>query len=294
MRINRCIPALLLLSLLCSCANMRYVFVPDSSEIESLPGYEGTIEAVKYRSSEKAISGRRMVVYLPADYYKKPERRYPVMYLLHGARGNETTWIERGDAFYALDSLRLAGDAEDFILVLPNVNMYFSESDYKNGHAVNAVRAFWFVDGEVETHFMTDVVATVDSLYRTVPEKSSRAIAGMSTGGLQAIYLSANNPDSFGYVGLFSPYAYNTVFGLRHPEFYGGLGRKLRKQFSDAPQYYGLMIGNTDFFYPHIRLFDGKLTRKGYKHELLVTPGGHEWFNWRKYYIHFCRKAFRK
>ena len=282
-----------ILIFVCSCANVRYLHVAESSEIEGLKGYRGTVRAVNYKSSEKALTERRMVVYLPESYAKEPERRYPVVYLLHGARGNEVTWIERGDAFYSIDSLRMAGAAEDFILVLPNMNKYYSDADYNGGHASNAMRAFWVVDGDVETHFMQDVVAAVDSLFRTVPEKSSRAIAGMSTGGLQAIYLSANYPDSFGYVGLFSPYAYDTIFGLKHPELYGGLWPKLKRQFSNEPEYYGIMIGDTDFFYPHVTMWNRSLDRKGYKHKFLVTPGGHEWYNWRKYFILFSKEVFR-
>ena len=282
-----------LLLVLASCANARFARGPESEDIEALPGYRGTIKAVRYASSEKDLTERRMVVYLPESYSREPERRYPVMYLFHGARGNEVTWIERGDAIMSVDSLWQKGAAEEFILVMPNMNNYFSDKEYKNGHAVNAVRAFWIVDGDTETHFMNDVVATVDSLFRTIPEKRSRAIAGMSTGGLQAIYLSANYPDSFGYVGLFSPYAYNTVFGLRHAEFYGGLNRKMKRQFEDAPGYYGLMIGTTDFFYPHVRNFDRRMTRRNYGHRLIITPGGHEWYNWRKYFIIFSKEAFK-
>ena len=282
-----------LLLFLVSCANVRYARGPETEEIESLPGYRGTIRAVTYPCSEKNITERRMVVYLPESYNKEPERHYPVVYLLHGARGNETTWIERGDAIMCVDSLWQAAAAREFILVLPNTNNYFSDKDYNNGHAVNAVRAFWIVDGETESYFMKDVVANVDSLFRTIPEKSSRAIAGMSTGGLQAIYLSANNPDSFGYVGLFSPYAYDTIFGIAHPEFYGGLDRKMRKQFEEEPDYYGIMIGTTDFFNPHMHNFDCRMTRKGYRHEFINTPGGHEWYNWRKYFILFSEKVFR-
>ena len=284
---------LLLVLALASCANVRYARGPETAEIESLPHYRGTLRAVTFKSSETAPSERRVVVYLPESYSTDTLRRYPVMYLLHGARGNEVTWIERGDALMSVDSLRQAGAIGDFILVLTNTNNYFSDDDYKNGHAVNAIRAFWLVDGEAEVHFMDDVVATVDSLFRTIPEKGSRAIAGMSTGGLQSIYLSANNPDSFGYVGLFSAYAYNTVFGLSHPEFYCGLSRKMKAQFADKPAYYGIMIGNTDIFYPHMRIFDRRMTRRGYEHELIITPGGHEWYNWRKFFIIFCSKAFR-
>lgn len=276
-----------------SCAGSRYAMGPETSDIEALPGYEGTVKAVTYKCSEPSVSFRRFVAYLPKDYGKEPGRRYPVMYLLHGARGNEVTWIERGDALITLDSLRAEGAAEDFILILANVNNYFSDKEYRNGHAVNAVRAFWLVDGETETHFMDDLVHTVDSTLLTIPEKDSRAIAGMSTGGMQAAFLSANHPDSFGYVGLFSGYKYNTVFGLRHPEFYCGINRKMKAQFTKPPKYYGLMIGDTDIFYPHNRSFDRDMTRRQYAHELIVTPGGHEWYNWRKFLILFYQKVFK-
>ncbi len=279
--------------LLDSCANARYAMGPETSDIEALPGYEGTIKAITYKSSEPRVSFRRFVAYLPKGYGNVPGKRYPVMYLLHGARGNEVTWIERGDALITLDSLRAEGAAEDFILILANVNNYFSDKEYRNGHAINAVRAFWLVDGETETHFMEDLVHTVDSVLLTIPEKESRAIAGMSTGGMQAAFLSANHPGSFGYVGLFSGYKYNTVFGLRHPEFYCGINRKMKAQFADPPKYYGLMIGDTDIFYPHNRMFDRDMTRKNYAHEMLVTPGGHEWYNWRKFLIHFYGKVFK-
>ena len=79
---------LLLAAGLCSCATGRYGRGPESRDIERLPGFEGIIEAVDYPSSEPQLTGRRMVVYLPADYYQDTLRRYPVFYLFHGARGN--------------------------------------------------------------------------------------------------------------------------------------------------------------------------------------------------------------
>ena len=248
-----------------SCASSRYARGLDSEDIETLPVCDGTIKAVPYKSSDVGLSERRMVVYLPRSYYKEPERRYPVMYLLHGARGNEYTWIERGDALRTLDSLVRAGGAGEFILVMPNMNRYYGDGEYRNGHAVNAVRA----------------------------SKEGRAIAGMSSGGLQALYLAANNPDCFDYVGLFSAYTQDTIWGSQHPEFYGNLARKLKKQFADPPAYYGLMIGDTDFFYPNNLLFDREMRNKGYGHELLVRPGGHEWYNWRAFLIHFYQQLFK-
>lgn len=287
------LPALFLMAFVCSCANSRFATGPETSDIEALPGYRGHIQVVEYPCSEPALSKRRMVVYLPHGYNENTSRRYPVLYLLHGARGNEVTWIERGDAFHTLDSLSLEGRVKDFIVVMPNLNNYCSDKEYRNGHPVNALRAFWMIDGETEVHFMYDVVSRVDSLYRTIPEKSARAIAGMSTGGLQALYLSANNPDTFDYIGLFSPYTRDFIFGLRHPEFYGGLYRKLGVQFRDPPKYYCMMIGTSDIFYPEMKSFDRSLTRRGYGHDFVVTSGGHKWINWRKYLIGFYQKAFQ-
>lgn len=278
---------------LCSCATGRYGRGPESCDIERLPGFEGIIEAVNYPSSEPQLTERRMVVYLPADYYRDTLRRYPVFYLFHGARGNEKTWIDSADVFHRLDSLRHGGLAEDFILVMPNMNRYYSDRDYNNGHNLRAMRAFWLQDGEPERYFLHDVVSFTDRRYRTVASKSGRAVAGMSNGALQALYLSADHPDTFDYVGLFSPYTYATFAAKYHRDVYGGLAWKLEEQFSDPPAYYGVYIGKTDFFYPHILLYDKKLTRKGYPHRLVLAEGGHEWYNWIDFYTDFCQRIFR-
>lgn len=283
---------MLLLLLLGSCSAARYAMGPQSSDIEAISGYRGTIQAVEYPSSEKDLDHRRMVVYLPESYHTDTLRRFPVFYLLHGARGNEVTWVDSGLVLHSIDSLRMEGKARDFILVMPNMNNYFGQSDYRNGRCVNATRAFWFVDGEVERHFMNDVVKRVDSLYRTVPEKSGRAIAGMSSGGLQTIYLSANASDSFDYVGLFSPYTYPTFAAIKHMDVYGGLWKKLGWQFKEPPALYAVYIGRKDIFRPHICLFDRKLTRKGYPHWFSLVDGGHEWYNWIDFVADFCQKIF--
>ncbi|MBO5546499.1 MAG: hypothetical protein J6N50_07380 [Bacteroidales bacterium] len=295
-RIQRILSLALLVAaalLAASCSAARYARGLETHEIRERYTGEGILETVTCPSSEPDLSHRRAVVYLPKDYYRDSLRRYPVLYLLHGARGNEVTWIDSADVLHGLDSLRQAGKARDFILVLPNVNNYFGERDYKNGHAVNAVRAFWAVDGEVERHFVHDVVGRVDSLYRTVPDKSGRAIAGMSSGALQSLYLFVSNPDTFDYAGLFSPYAYPGIAAMNHPDVYDGLWRKLRRKFADPPARFDIYIGKTDFFYPHMILFDRRLTRKGYAHRFVVAEGGHEWYNWSDFYLDFCQQLFQ-
>ena len=275
-----------------SCASARYARGPESSEIESIPGYDGKICTVTFDSSEPRLSERRMVVYLPPSYSTDTLRRYPVFYLIHGARGNETTWIDRGEAFRCLDSLRRCGLAPDFILVLPNINTYWNDKDYNNGHAVDPTRAFWLTDGEAERYFMQDVVSNVDKRFRTDTEKNGRAIAGMSIGALQALHIAANYPDSFGYIGLFSPYTRPTFAALGHMDVYGRYHRKLARQFSDPPSEYRIYIGTKDIFYPHIRSYDAMLRRKGYPHEFIVSEGGHTWISWRAYLTDFYQHIF--
>ena len=284
----------LTLLLVVGCATGRFAPGPYDEEIESLPGYDGKIEVVTFPSSEPRLSQRRMVVYLPPSYQTDRERRYPVLYLIHGARCNEVTWIERGNAFWSLDSLRRDGRAGDFILVMPNLNNYCSDRDYKNGHPQRPFRSVGFVTGEAERYFRKDVVARVDSLYRTIPEKASRAIAGMSSGGMQAIHLSADYPDDFGYVGLFSPYTRPFFTAWGHPDVYGNLKRKLKAQFADPPLQYIIYTGDEDYFYHEMKHFDDGLERNGYQpHTLKVSPGGHKWYNWSAYLRDFYQVIFR-
>lgn len=284
---------ILLLVLLSSCSTARYAHGPENRDIEGIPGCKGTIQAVEYPSSEPRLHHRRMLVYLPENYATDTLRRYPVLYLLHGARGNEKTWADSAQVLHRLDTLRALGQTPDFILVMPNMNNYSSDADYNNGRCLNAMRAFWLLNGEAERHFMHDVVAFVDSLYRTLPHKSGRAIAGMSCGALQAIHLSASAPQAFDYVGLFSPYVYPTFAAWGHRDVYGRLWDKLPSQFSPPPTLYAIYIGKADFFYPHISLFEKKLSRKGYPHSFTVTKGGHQWYNWIAYFTDFCKRLFQ-
>jgi len=140
-----------------------------------------------YKSTVRGPQQRRMFVYLPENYYAD-DTRYPVLYLLHGARGNELSWMEKGQLLDRIDSLKAIGAMEECIVVLPNVNQYDNEEDYGNGRCKNAFQSLFKVDGSTESAFMRDVVAFVDSVYRTRPEKGSRALAGLSIGGMLCLW----------------------------------------------------------------------------------------------------------
>jgi enterochelin esterase-like enzyme len=131
-------------------------------------------------------------VYLPPDYQRSPQKRYPVLYMLHGAGGNYTEWT---DSFLPeqADRLMAAGEIPPMIVVMPDGG---GQTYWAN----------WSEGGPRWGDYMTeDVVSTIDQRYRTLPTASSRAIGGLSMGGLGALNLAMQHPDVFGVVGAHSP-----------------------------------------------------------------------------------------
>ena len=173
------IVAILLLSSSCGIVRMR------SSEAY-LPGPairadytpQGIVEEHYHPCSVKGPTQRHLIAYLPADYYESTQR-YPVLYLLHGARGYETSWIRKGKVYQTCDSLWREGKAAPCIVIMPNVNSYIDDYDYEGGRFKDAFESIFEVDGYVESAFMRDVVHFVDSVYRTVPDGAHRAVAGL-------------------------------------------------------------------------------------------------------------------
>lgn len=276
-----------------SCTTPRHAANIDYYRIDESYGYEGILEECFHDCSVPGPSHRRMYVYLPSDYYES-SKRYPVFYLLHGARGNETSWIVKGDFLRHADSLMATGKMGKTIIVFPNTNQHKNDRDYGNSRIKGAVEALFEVVGDVESAFIDDVVQTVDSIYRTLPQKDYRAIGGLSIGALQSIHISANNPDCFGYVGLFSPMIHPAFNHGEYSSFYRRLRQKLAFQFDDPPHLYWIMIGKKDFFYPHANRYSRFLSRKGYRYEFLKTDGGHDWPNWTAYCDMFMKRLWKQ
>lgn len=261
----------------------------DSTQSQRL---SGTLEEAFYSTTVCGPNMRRMLVYLPHGY-KTSDRRYPVVYLLHGARGYESSWIIKGDILNIADSLIGGGLAEEAIIVMPNVNQYDSDADMGSSRRKNALESLFEVDGTVEAGFVRDVVEFTDRHFRTIPDKRHRAIAGLSIGGLQAMYISANSPDTFGYVGLFSALTRIIRKGSPHSSFYKDARTKLDAQFADAPEQYLIMIGRRDIFLSDNRRLSRYLTDMAYPHSFTVTPGGHDWPYWKADCVHFLQQAFK-
>lgn len=260
----------------------------DDYAIHNVP--HGTVSKTWYHSAT-AGSDRRMTVYTPAGY-EKSNARYPVLYVLHGMGGDEDAWEEQGRACQILDNLIADGRAKPMIVVFTNGNISQQAAPLKNADHYNvpAMSLPKTMEGTFETSF-PEIVKFVDSTYRTITKKHSRAICGLSMGGFHSLYISLNNPDMFDYVGLFSS-AIGTGSENNPSEIYKDFDAKIKTFFGKKPAYYFIGIGSTDFLYKANEEYRAKLDGMGYKYDYLETDGGHIWRNWRKYLVYFCQKLF--
>ena len=131
----------------------------------------------------------RVRVLLPAGYRSDARRRYPVVYLLHGADSDDTSWTRFGDAE------RITARAP-MIVVMPDGGAQGWYTDWYAGD--RTVQPRW------ETYHVGELVPWIDATYRTVAAKRGRAIAGLSMGGYGALSYAARHPDTFAAAASFS------------------------------------------------------------------------------------------
>jgi len=165
----------------------------------------GQLERIKVLgpSLQGNLSGddalRDVSVYLPPSYASSPERRYPVIYLLHGYTDSDERWFGLvGNHFVnvpnAVDDAWRNGAAE-MIIVMPNAFTRFQGSMYSNS----------VVTGDWESYVAKDLVAYIDYHYRTIADRDSRGLAGHSMGGYGTMRIGMKYPDVFAALYAMSP-----------------------------------------------------------------------------------------
>lgn len=118
---------------------------------------------------------REYTVYLPKSYEAEPDRKYPVLYLLHGMTDTDKSWFWRGHAGEVADQLIASGEAVEMIIVSPNAGGSFEDGHW-NGY-------FDMPGWKYETFFYTEFLPHIESTYRIIGNKANRAVAGLSMGG---------------------------------------------------------------------------------------------------------------
>jgi enterochelin esterase family protein len=260
----------------------------DLYKIQDVP--HGTVSKVWYESATAGFD-RRLSVYTPAGYEQNKKQKYPVLYVLHGIGGDEDAWIAQGRAAQILDNLIAQGKAKPMIVVFTNGNISQEAAPGENstGYTRPTMSLPQTMEGTFETAF-PEIVKFIDSNYKTIAKKQSRAICGLSMGGFHTLYISLNNPDMFGYSGMFS--AAIGVSDASVSPMYQDFDKKLETYFSKKPALLWIGCGDTDFLIQANRDFVKKLQDNNYPHEYLENGGGHIWRNWRIYLTEFVPKLF--
>jgi S-formylglutathione hydrolase FrmB len=145
---------------------------------------------------------REVIVYLPPGYSAQSQRRYPVLYILHGYGGfnlQHTTEWEQWGLMQGVQDAIVSGTAQPMIVVQPNSFMPDGQCSLYFNHGPGSDGKPW---GD---YIWKDVVNYIDTNYRTIPRRESRAIGGYSFGGQGALSLALNHPQVFRVVGGHSP-----------------------------------------------------------------------------------------
>lgn len=233
-------------------------------------------------------------IYLPAGY-EQSNRRYPVLYLLHGYTDDETGWTQFGEAQHIADQTIASGEAPAMLIVMPDAGV----SWYVNS-----------ADGKVryEDFFVQELIPHIDASFRTRTAREFRAVAGLSMGGHGSLIMAMKHPDLFVAAaplsaGIFTEQElitmpdenWDRVFG---PPYGAGLKGSARLTAHLAQNWilkiventdaealkrvrYYIDCGDGDFLIKGNMALHALLIDKGVPHEFRVRDGEHNWPYWR-------------
>jgi enterochelin esterase-like enzyme len=243
----------------------------------------GVVQQGAYTSAALGGERRPYSIYLPPSYDVFPDRRYPVLYLLHGSPGDHTNWFDAAHAATTADALFAAGVIRETILVAPDGNgAIYRVSAWANSYDKRQ---------DMEDAVVSDLVAYIDSQYRTLADSAHRAIGGLSEGGYAAANIALHHPDVFGVAVPLSGYFVadnNPVFGPG-PATAPYRARNSPALYVQTPEgksaarrvAFVIGVGTGDgAFYKATLGFVAQLHALGASIEYLEVSGGHSWTVW--------------
>ena len=253
----------------------------------------------KWYFSKSTGAWRRALVYTPAEYDQRPKARYPVLFLQHGSGENETGWTRQGRAQFILDNLIAAGKARPMIVVM---DRGYTSADTPDSRQRNYQVAF----SAFEKVVVDELIPTIDATYRTLADRDHRAMAGLSMGGMQALFIASHHLDKFAYVASLSGPMVRKVDPSNLPGF------TMQGPFDTKTAYAG-MFSDPAAFNKQVRLLwigvgsaepEMFLTSIGGAVDALKAAGvqlvyfesdgtAHEWQTWRRSLHDLAPRLFR-
>ncbi len=268
-----------------SAQSLVHVPGPDSLswEINDVP--RGVLHRHFY-ASDAVGEERSFLVYTPPGYNPTADQTYPVLYLLHGVMDNEDAWTAAGRAHIILDNLIARGQAEPMLLVFPQ-GYGFSDVPNRMGELfqpnTNQKQLMDVFGGML----IDEIIPHVEAAYAVGTDRKARALAGLSMGGAQAVYIGLNQSDRFGWLGSFSG-----AF-MMYGSAYDALFPRLNTANMTPPHLLWIGSGTEDFVIGINRTYTQWLTSKDISFSYHESEGGHTWMVWRRYLTSFVPLLFQ-
>lgn len=238
---------------------------------------------ISYESKTTGTT-RKANVILPTGYSQ--DKKYPVLYLLHGIGGDQNEWLG-GNPKVVVGNLIAKGEAKEMIIVMPNVRA--RANDAANPSDIYSVEHFSAFDNFIND-LKNDLMPYIEANYSVATGRENTAIAGLSMGGRESLYIGLSMPETFGYVGAFCPapgvLPYNVEEGLFETE-----------DFKLAEGYHSLIMivkGSNDTVvgeWPET--YSKTLTQNGTDHVFYTTTGGHDFVVWKNGLYNFAKLIFK-
>ena len=219
---------------------------------------------IRHYDSKTTGQTRRVHIYTPPNYDKLS--RLPVLYLLHGADGEDSVWTAFGRAHVILDNLIAEKKIQPMVVVMPNGYAY----GWDSGVAADKQQT------DFQRDLVGDLIPFVQANYRVSTNRKHRALAGLSRGGSQTLSIGLRNLAVFSRLGVFSAGSNNPQEAFKDV---AANGQKVNEQLDLL----WLGCGTDDFALPGARRMAEFLTTSGIRHTFRATAGEHTWIVWRRY-----------
>lgn len=249
--------------------------------IQNVP--HGDIRIKRY-FSRNTFSWRQFYIYTPPGYDSATADKFPVLYLLHGGGEDERGWATQGKTDLILDNLIAEKKAVPMLVVMVDGNFYGNGGGIA-GFGEAALKSF-------ENELKENVMPFVEKNYRTKNEANSRALAGLSMGGLQTLYAGLRNTNTFSHLGVFSSGWFANNPTLSEPQ-YTFMKEHAAEINSNLKNFWIAMGGEEDIAYKNCKIMLSRFDEMGVKYKYSEYHGGHTWPVWRNNLYNFTQLLFK-